>query len=331
MFVGLFFKFLRICDAWLKAGVFVSSPIFLIYIREMYRIFDVYCNEMKTIVAFVFILTFCSACRSFVQVFETSSPNTRFTEDCYVFENDTLKVSYNFWAEKGIMAFAICNKLKIPIYIDWKKSSYIDKSVKLNYWTDNEFTSSIAVSSSYFYDGPIIRPGQPFVTTVGVSSSITKKMERVTFIPPESYYYRSQFYILPIDFFALALNTNYNEVPFNLKPGKKTKVYFQSFTTENTPLVFRNFLTISLSENFAEEFYVDNQFFISEIKEMDVRHFECKKLDERISPRRFYILDEEGFIVKFSYFKKGNAFFIYIPRHGSINNRKKPVRIRIDQ
>ncbi len=279
-------------------------------------------HDMKKIIGIGLIVLFFYGCKSYVQVFETNGKNLEIENEFYVYENDSLKITYSFWTQKGLMTFAIFNKLDKPLYIDWKKSSYIDNSVKLNYWIDEEKKKSLEYYGSYYYDGPLLKPGYAVSSTGGVSVSSTVKVERITFIPPTSNYYRSQFYILPINFFKLDTKIKYKEVLRNDKPKKKTKIYEKSYSKENSPLIFRNFLTFSFSENFENEFYVDNEFYISGIKEMDRRHFEYTKRDESVKLGKFYLKDENGNILKFSDYKKESSFYLYIPKEGSIDYRK---------
>ena len=277
---------------------------------------------MKKIIGIGLIVLFVYGCKSYVQVFETNGTNLETENEFYVFENDSLKITYGFWTQKGLMTFVIFNKLDKPLYIDWKKSSYIDNSVKLNYWIDGEKTKSLEYYGSYYYGGPLLKTGYAVSSTKGVSVSTTVKNERITFIPPNSNYYRSKFYIFPINFFELDTKTPYKEVPRKDKPKKKTKIYEKSFSKENSPLIFRNFLTFSFSEYFEDEFYVDNEFYISDIKEMDRRHFEYIKRDESIKFGRFYLTDEYGELIKFSDFNKKSSFYLYIPKEASIDSRK---------
>jgi hypothetical protein len=58
------------------------------------------------------------------------------------------------------------------------------------------------------------------------------------------------------------------------KKSKKTTIYTKVFNRNNSPLIFRNFMTISTSENFLKEAYVDNEFYVKEIQLIDKRHFE---------------------------------------------------------
>lgn len=259
-------------------------------------------------------------CKSYVQVFKTNSSIETDTDGFYVYENDSLKITYSLWKAKGLMTFSIYNKLDRPLYIDWKKSSYIDNSVKLNYWVDEEKTKSLSRYGSYYYDGPLLKSGSAVSTTSGESTSLTIKVERITFIPPLSKYYRSQFYILPVSFFKLNTKTEFDEVPRKDKPKKKTKVYKASFTKKNSPLVFRNFLTFSSSEDFKSEFYVDNEFYIQQVLEMDRRHFEQVKYDE--TKKKLSTIYKNGRPILFSDFENPSSFYLKIPKERSIKNRK---------
>lgn len=245
----------------------------------------------------------------YVQVFKTNSSVETNKDGFNVYENDSLKVTYSFWKEKGLMTFSIYNKSDKPLYIDWKKSSYIDNSVKLNYWIDEEKSKKRSVYRGYYYSGPLLKPGFAISKTIGASTSSTVKEERITFIPPKSNYYRSQFYIMPNNSFKLNTNAEFDEVPRNDKPKKKTKVYKATFTKQNSPLVFRNFLTFSFSEDFDSEFYVDNEFYIKQVLQMDERHFEQYKYDET-RKGKWYIRDENGNPILFSDFKNPSSFYL---------------------
>jgi hypothetical protein len=266
---------------------------------------------MKKILLITVLGLILFGCKSYVQVFKTNSSVETDADGLYVYENDSLKITYNFWKAKGLMTFSIFNKLDKPLYIDWKKSSYIDNSVKLNYWVDEEKTKGLSAYGSYYYDGPLLKPRYAISSTVVASISSIVKVERITFIPPSSNYYRSQFYILPINFFKLDTKTEFDEVPRKDKPKKKTKVYKATFTKEKSPLVFRNFLTFSLSEDFETEFYVDNEFYIQQVLEMDKRHFEQYRLDETKWGKR-YIKDENGWPILFSDFQSPSSFYLKI-------------------
>ena len=238
-----------------------------------------------------------TSCKSYVQVYETKSTNTSVENGFYVYENDSLKITYSFWAENGLITFAIYNKLNVPLYVDWKKSSYIQNSLKLNYWEDKIITKGTSINRSYYYDGPLLYPGYAVSKSVNNSVSSSTKIERITFIPPTSNFFRTQFYILPLNNIPVDKSFRKLEIPRKDKPNKTTKIHEKTYLFENSPLIFRNYLTFSYSEGFESEFYVDNQFYISKVTKIDRKVFFKWKLDEN---------DEW---VEKSLYQKENIFF----------------------
>ncbi len=189
------------------------------------------------------------------------------TSNNFVFENDTLKVVYGFWEYEGVMAFMVENKLDIPIYIDWKKSSFISSKNKLGYYEDIETTKyqGSSESVSFFY-----------TETEGVSTKT--KEERVTFIPPHSVVNRSSFKIYPSKYLIM---DNIKKTKIE-SPKMNAKVV--EFTKEKSPLHFSNFITYSTKENFENENYISNEFFVSKAVETS-----GGKLEKLSNPKAFYV------------------------------------------
>ena len=257
------------------------------------------------------LITFCLfSCKTFIQVIETDSTNTTTENELFTYENDTLKIIYSFWGANGIMSFAVYNKLNIPLYIDWKKSSFISNSKKLTYWVNKTTTDVTSYYGNYYYTGPLIKP-QAFANIgKGVSNSTSVIDERISFIPPQSYLNKSQFLILPGGYFELDINSKFDEVPSLISPKLKAKIYYQNFNLKNNPLKFRNFLSFSITENFQEEFYVDNAFFIKSVKEMSTKQF-------KIASR-----DEKGNHIFVYPHKKPTSFYLVVPTNKTIDYKK---------
>ena len=248
------------------------------------------------------VIIFSSCSKEFIQIFDTATTNTKSSDGFWVFETDTIKVTYEFWASKGVMSFSVYNKLDKPIYIDWKNCSFIYNSNKLNYWVDEQQSALVSYYGGYFYNGPLIKPGYTVNEGVQASASTTIKPERITFIPPKSFYYRSQFYLMPVDYYKLDVMTATKTiVPRNDKPKKMTTVYEQKFDFSNSPLKFRNYLAFSFTENATNFIYIDNEFYLTSVKEMDYRHFLGK-----------LVTDKEGQSVYEKPSKKKTSFYIKI-------------------
>jgi hypothetical protein len=266
-------------------------------------------NKIRPFYLPIIALILLTSCKSYVQVYETKAVNSVLQNECFVYENDSLKITYTFWAQNGVLAFAVYNKLDKPIYLDWKKSAYINNSVKLNYWNDESQTNTISYGN-FSYNGPSVKPGQIAGNNNNLSTTNTIKLERITFIPPKSNFFKSQFKILPFPI-KLDINTAYSEENLYNDNKIKTKVFTINYTKENTPLAFRNYLTFSYSEDFKAEFYVDNEFYIESIKEMNTLHFEKTTIDKNMNESKSYP------------YKKLNSFYLNIPNEATVDYRKK--------
>jgi hypothetical protein len=253
----------------------------------------------------LFLTSLFYGCGSYVQVIETKTENTKIEENMYVYENDSILVIYDFWHDKGLLNFSIYNKLNKPMYVDWKKSSYINNGVKRNFWEDIEISKSIENRSGYSYGGK--KSLIAYTNSVNVSSSETIKPEKITFIPPKSNYLRSQFFLMPISFIKVKNYPIIKEMPKLNNENKVVKYNEKEFNKNNTPLIFRNFLTLSYSENFSSEFYVDNEFYISKVIKVDKNQFEGYK---KSTNNKLYEVDENGRRIIISPFQKSTSFYI---------------------
>ena len=259
------------------------------------------------------MVAFSTSCtQPYIQIFDTSTTNTSLRDNYFVYETDSLRITYSFWDSKGVVSFAIYNKLDKPIYIDWKNSSFIYNDNKLNYWVDEAQTKSSSYYGGYYYTGPLIKPGFTITEMAQSTNSSTIKPERITFIPPKSNCFRSQFYLLPITYYDLKFDSKSITTQRNDDPSKQTVVYYQDFTYDNTPLRFRNYLSFSFSENSQQFFYVDNEFYLISVKEMEYRHHRGKIIGT----------DEAGNDIYEKPFKKQTSFYIKISNENALYQRK---------
>jgi len=235
---------------------------------------------------FFIFLIFLSSCVPVykAQLFNIEAVNLKDNEKAWVFENDRIKVKYDFWAQNGVMSFEVFNKLDSPIFIDWKNSALVYNGNKNDYWIDEvnslSNSSSLAVNS-LFLNNSVIQNGK--------SQSLTKSVrtERITFIPPRTNIRYSKFKLINDEFIDFKL-TNDNIVKEKSKVNsKKVAIKYQLlFDNTNTILTFRNYLTYSLSENFKDYSFINNEFYLSNIKEMNSKEFDSK-ID--FNKKSFYI------------------------------------------
>ena len=217
----------------------------------------------------IMLLAGCKTQIPYIQLYETESTNAKKTKDCYTYENDTIRVDYVFWADGGVIAFRVLNKTNKPIYVDWFKSSYISNSQRYQYWTDKTKTevNFEAVSRRNTIDFPAI------IGYSGSAVATRTKPERISFIPPKSYIQKIGYYLTQSHFTNWETDFTKKTEPRKDQPKIMTTIYSKQFSKETSPLVFRNFLTASFKEDFSSEFYVDNEFYVKSVTDIERNQF----------------------------------------------------------
>jgi hypothetical protein len=224
---------------------------------------------MKKFILALTLILIISSCK--VALLEVESNNTHIHEGKYSFKNDTIKVEYDFWFNEGVMGFSITNKLNTPIYIDWKKCSFLLGDKKFDYWRDVELRKSVGFYSTYIINTP----------SYFGSTTITKP-ERITFLPPGSKANFAVFIIMPKDHFISKFDLEPNESPLE-------------FGANDSPIKFSNYITYSNKENFENEYYLKNDFHVSQIKVMKkskvfpVREYQNEYDSPYMSSMKFFI------------------------------------------
>lgn len=216
-------------------------------------------KKQNNLLLILFLLTSCS--KTFIQIFDIASTDVQTKNEYFVYENDSVKITYAFWTRNGVMSFSVFNKTKKPIYIDWKNSSFIYNGNKLDYWSDeiqtisqsnvtsitNKNTKISSYYNGYYYVGtPIIweyTNNQSYILSQSLTAFQTEtqsssfKPERITFIPPKSAFSCSRFYLFPADYYKLNVETATQiTLPRNDKPKRNTTVYSESFFTKHLHL-----------------------------------------------------------------------------------------------
>ena len=86
-------------------------------------------------------------------IMELQSPGCSAVEGFPTYENDSIQVAYVFWGDNGLVGLFIHNKLNQPLYIDWKKCSFITGTTKHDYWDETitvTANGSASTSASYW-------------------------------------------------------------------------------------------------------------------------------------------------------------------------------------
>ncbi len=209
---------------------------------------------MKNLIVISIIATYLFSCTA-GKLATISSPNVPQKNSSFIYENDTVRITYNFWAENGIMDFDIYNKINEPIFFDWKNSAFIPNDQMVSYWQDVTNTvGSSTTASSWLYSG--------VVSSRGASKSV--RQERIAVIPPHALIKKKDFRLVSVDVTVPSVGT---------------------FSEENSFLNFRNYLMYSTNEKFEGKIMtLDNKFYVS-----DLKNIKFKKNDTYKKANSFFL------------------------------------------
>jgi len=254
----------------------------------------------------VILLQSCKPAK-YVQVLYTESSDTKISERFYTFENDTMKITYDFNISQNSFYFTIYNKLNRAIYIDWSKSVYNVNNYNLKYTYDGKADTN---QNSYIINNMIKRINPKH----GIPSYSEVEIKENVRIKPLSEFSAAKFHIykgnvINLDKYKLSIQP-LNEFP----ESKTTKVYEQEYTEQNSPLHFSNTLTFYFTQTNRDEFTVKNSFHVTRIKEMVKNHF------------WFQSRNQDGTKKKKSYTMTHSlptSFYIEIDKKESVEGRSK--------
>ncbi len=214
---------------------------------------------MKPLLFFIASLLLLDGCTPNAQLVTLRGNNVKPDADGLVLDNDTLTLRYSFYSERGLMNLTLFNKLNVPLYVDWKKSAFIVGKNKLDYWYDVADVNLTGSSYRYYHS-----------STGSLSGTISKE-DQVAFIPPRTELVKRQFIVLPGGELPLLGQPALKQEPATYEPGNQKKlvnVQQYSYLPEQSPLTFRNFLTLSTQRDFQKEFFIDTNFWAADVRVM---------------------------------------------------------------
>lgn len=215
----------------------------------------------------LFLLLFAASCTRYVQVISLSSDQTVHNEDReLVYENDTLRIIYDFYSENGNILFRILNKSDLPLYVHWNQSSYIFGSSYLNYWQDRSVTNGYVYTQWFNWDDYFSNRGNYLFL-------VTKRDEAVTFLPPKAELGQVEFLVKPGNAYApseLRRNISNRQLTAS-EYSKNKKISSYSFTKETSPIQFRNYLTFSTDPEGKNRFTLDHAFYAPTVVEAPLK------------------------------------------------------------
>lgn len=231
---------------------FIKSKCFIIFLAWLILNFEKKnCYEDNSILFSIAILASCNVYRYTTIESKSIRKNGQavFTE-----ENDTMRIEYNFSGSGGPVAITIFNKTNLPLYVDWKRSSFIvnDKAVSYfnpNVRLDGTINSQSIQSVNQITDGRaairadlLVQPGS-------------------SFIPPQSYAQNTYVYLTTFVDTRIPIEKMKRE---KLQIGQfNYRIWKADFSEADTPLFFKSYITFTMSDNSGQFFSKQHDFYIA--------------------------------------------------------------------
>ena len=247
----------------------------------------------------------------YVQMFEVSSTIPT-TNDKYFFENDTLKITYYFWGNKGLMQISIFNKKDFPIYIDWNKSVMQNNFDKLIYAYEANMTADNSkMYKAYLHEGRSLS-SMDYEAQYQMGEKEKKKVETITEVKAKGFYMSLRYHLTS----TYTYKFDDNAVPVTETRSdnsrETTDIFEVVFDSVKSPLKFSSKITYSTTKDFIKESSITNSFWISKIREMDAKHFMGEKIGKT----------PEGFPIYKYPSRRSTHFYVEIEKKNSIVYKK---------
>jgi hypothetical protein len=187
----------------------------------------------------------------------------------WFYKDSIVEIYYFCYTRDGKLTFTINNISDKPIFFDGKNSFILVGNNKYAYWQD---VSVVKGTTSGVTTQGLSRYNHYSYGTINAVE--TKLEERMNLIPPKAGIIISKYFLHDKSLYNLAAYADQNDtVAVNWKTGssKKTVIKKVNFEKANSPLNFRNFITLSRTEDFKTPLYYDFSFWATNIWEMDAR------------------------------------------------------------
>lgn len=233
-------------------------------------------------------MTSCSS-TYYLSTLKTTSPDIE--QDNYgifLIETDSIWLSYDFNGKDAPIHISIFNKTSKPLYIDWQRSSLILNGKAISYAGEKIEFSSITHSKGYSYESYDRRGSTVYENSREITQGEMNFPKTVSFIPPGSKVNES----------PIVLNVNFKEISkksyrdFNIKDKDDNiiKVGRIDYNQENTPLLFRSYLTMNFEG--GDPFVFEDEFYLSSL--IKSKYLSPKKLPGSLNERGdlFYVKEK---------------------------------------
>lgn len=220
---------------------------------------------------YLFGLTLLFSSCSTYYISKLNSPDLNKNEETgvFVFENDSMRVAYNFFGENAPVTIDVYNKLDEPLYIDWQRSALIVDDQATSYMGDNFVINGH--SSSF---GSSYRSLDDWRTSLseGTFNGTATIPRGLTFVPTKSKITQTKLKLANL-FYEDIADSSYRSVDLATNDGAMRKIKVRNYTKENTPLTLRSYLTMYVLDdltNKTKNMVFEQHFYVNQVSKLGV-------------------------------------------------------------
>jgi hypothetical protein len=214
---------------------------------------------MRCLILSLLIVLVFGSCSSYEYLTLSSPQIPKNDKKEFSWENDTMKLVYNFHGEGGPMSVTIYNKTEKPLFVNWKKSALIRDG-----HSTSLFNSSVQVTGELSTTAIPLRSKVATASYSSLSASFDLP-QGMELIPPASDIKKGLFAVQD----EAVLNAQNKDTAHSEKItdayGVVARFKRFSFEEAQSPLQFRSYLTFVLGNDNSPEFSVQHSFYAKEV------------------------------------------------------------------
>lgn len=237
---------------------------------------------MKKLLPLLFVLPFFSCTRFQYMTISSNETNKNELRE-FVFENDSIKLVYNFNGMNAPINLQVKNKLDKPVYIDWQRSALVINDKAISYYP-SEIPVTGSISASSFL-------GKGGAYSYASLNATAKLPENIQFIPPQTYITKTPLGVTN-KFFNDISDSFFIRTNILLNDGTSQPVKKAVFNTSNSFLKFKTYLTVIIEDSIPHPVAYQQSFFVSEL------------FNTTVNPKKI-VINKQG---DYMYVRKTTAF-----------------------
>lgn len=199
-----------------------------------------------------------SSCSTYQYITLDSPQLPKNDKNQLTFENDTLRLTYNFTGKGGPLNVKIYNKTDQPLYVNWKKSALIRDERSTSLYNNYIMVSGAASAASY-------RIGKYAASRTNIAATVALP-EGMDFIPPSSAISKDLLNLERTGILSAEVPDTLQEKKIRETDGMQLAAYKQlHYAEDQSPFHFKSYITFSIGNNNPQEFTETTSFYVGEV------------------------------------------------------------------